>query len=70
MITSLRVARLMGGFRGGPRYDIGAASMLLAGLSELAIDLADGATGIDLNPVMVLPDGQGALVVDWVIHEA
>jgi hypothetical protein len=37
---------------------------MAARLSWLAYDLRDDIAELDLNPVMVLPKGQGAFVVD------
>ena len=68
MLASLRAAPLFSGFRGGARYDMAAAAKLLAALAELACDLGATVDGVDLNPVIVLPEGQGAVVVDWIVH--
>lgn len=68
MLESLRAAPLFGGFRGGDRYDIEAVAEILAHLSQLATDLGDGISGLDLNPVIMLQEGHGAVAVDWVIE--
>jgi hypothetical protein len=37
---------------------------LLVGLGEIALDFEDQLASADLNPVMVMPQGQGATAVD------
>ncbi len=68
LLGSLRSAPLFSGFRGGASYDLDAAAGLLANLASLAGDLDPAIAGIDLNPIIVLPSGQGAMAVDWVVH--
>jgi hypothetical protein len=40
---------------------------MAARLSWLAYDLRDDVAELDLNPVMVLPSGQGAFAVDTLL---
>jgi acyl-CoA synthetase (NDP forming) len=53
LISSLRGARLLAGYRGGPSLDRSALVEALSRLSALAADLADEVAEIDLNPVFV-----------------
>jgi acyl-CoA synthetase (NDP forming) len=61
MWRSLRSAPLLTGYRGAPAVDTAAIEDLLLRLGRLAEDLPEIAE-LDLNPVMVGPDG--AVAVD------
>ncbi|KPH62561.1 acetate--CoA ligase family protein [Novosphingobium aerophilum] len=65
-ILSLRMAPLLQGFRGAPIADVDA----LAGMVETLAVLVRGTPGIgelDLNPVLVLPEGKGVIALDALI---
>ena len=64
MLTELRVAPLMLGARGRPEGDIAAAARVLVQLGELALDLGPRLRALDINPLLVLRQGQGALAAD------
>jgi hypothetical protein len=59
--------RNFAGARGAPTADIDALAQMAARLSWLAYDLHDDLAELDLNPVMVLPEGQGAFAVDALV---
>jgi succinyl-CoA synthetase beta subunit len=40
----------------------------IVGVSRLAINLGDQLRGLDINPLIVLPKGQGAVAVDAVVE--
>ena len=63
-LDSLKGAKVFAGARGAPSADIGALAEMAARLSWLAHDLRDDIAEMDLNPVVVLPNGQGAFAVD------
>jgi len=63
MIRSLKTFELLNGYRGGPRYDIEALEQLLLRVSGLVVDIHEIAE-LDLNPVILLPEGQGVSLVD------
>lgn len=67
MLTELRAAPLLRGFRGGGRMDVDALAATLSSLSEFAADHSRQVSEVDLNPVIVLPEGRGVRVVDAVI---
>ncbi|MDA1325823.1 MAG: acetate--CoA ligase family protein [Proteobacteria bacterium] len=67
MIDSLRIARLLDGWRGGVKLDRGALADALVTLSQFAARTDGQIAAIDLNPVMVLPEGQGVRIVDALI---
>lgn len=63
MIESTRAGQLLQGFRGGPIYDLAAVVDVIGRLSQLALDNPSIAE-VEVNPLLVLPEGQGALVLD------
>ena len=67
LLGQLRGARLLQGVRGEPPADVDALIDLLVGVSRFAADHADAIAEIDLNPVIVHPQGQGLSVVDALI---
>jgi acetate---CoA ligase (ADP-forming) len=64
LIAGLRSAELLRGFRGAPPADIAALASIVATVSDMALDLAGQIESLDLNPVIVLPEGKGASIVD------
>jgi len=67
MIRSVKGYALLEGVRGQPRADIPALARALARLSVFAQANADALESLDINPFIVLPEGQGALAVDALI---
>ena len=67
MIRSIKGAPLLLGARGRPPVDIKALASMLSRLSAFAVAAGDRLQSIDLNPVMAMPEGEGAWAVDAVI---
>jgi acyl-CoA synthetase (NDP forming) len=67
MLRSLRGSRLLDGYRGAPKADIPAAARAIAALSEAVLAGGDRLREIEINPLMVLPDGRGAVAVDALV---
>jgi acyl-CoA synthetase (NDP forming) len=67
MLNKLKAAPLLAGWRGTPPCDRAAFADLLVRLSRLALDAGDRLAAIDLNPVMLYPEGRGYAVVDALI---
>jgi acetyltransferase len=65
MLGSLRSAKLLHGYRGGPARDIEAAVDALVALGQLALDLEDVVESVDINPFAALT--QGGLALDALI---
>jgi acyl-CoA synthetase (NDP forming) len=63
MIREIRSFPLLAGARGVPAADLPAIERLLISVSQVAMDLPEIAE-MDLNPVMVYPQGQGIKVAD------
>jgi acetyltransferase len=66
-IESLKGAKVFAGARGAPPADIDALADMAARLSWLAHDYKNEIVELDLNPVVVLPQGQGAFAVDALV---
>jgi acetyltransferase len=67
LLGELKGAALLDGARGAPPADRAALAELTAALSRFAADHADLIEEIDLNPVIVHPQGHGITVVDALI---
>ena len=67
MIAEVRGARLLQGFRGGPKADVEALADSLVCVSHLAMHLEGRLAELDINPLMVLPSGQGVKAVDALV---
>jgi acetyl coenzyme A synthetase (ADP forming)-like protein len=63
MLSELRSARLLEGYRGSPPADRDALIDVILRISAL-VELVPELRELDLNPVKVLPPGEGAIVVD------
>jgi acyl-CoA synthetase (NDP forming) len=63
MIEGIKGIKLLRGFRGEPPSDIDAIATSLRRLSQLVIDFPEIGE-MDINPLIVLPSGSGARVVD------
>ena len=67
MIAGLSVARVLEGVRGRPRCDVDALAAAVAALSRFATAHADVIESADVNPFIVLPEGEGGLALDALI---
>ncbi len=64
MVRSLKGFPLLDGARGRPPADVDALVQVIMSTARLAAALGDRLAELDLNPVVVLDRGKGALVVD------
>jgi len=67
LLSRLKGAQILGSHRGSPPTDIDALAELMVRLSHFAADHPDEIEEIDLNPVIVHPQGQGVSIVDALI---
>jgi hypothetical protein len=65
LIDGLRLRPLLDGVRGAPAADVEALADALARFSSLAAAIGDRVEAIDVNPVLVRPDG--VVAVDGLI---
>ncbi|WP_369235322.1 acetate--CoA ligase family protein [Streptomyces sp. R21] len=64
MLAELRGRALLGGVRGGPPVDVDALVEVVLRVQRMALELGDDIAELDINPLMVLPRGQGAVALD------
>jgi len=67
MIERTTAGKLLKGYRGTPPGDEGSVLAALIALGRLAHDLGDQVESIDINPVVALSDGQGAVALDALV---
>jgi hypothetical protein len=61
------LATLLGGVRGAPPADRGALAQALVELSALGEQLGERLETVDVNPLLVRAQGQGALALDALV---
>jgi acetyltransferase len=64
MVDQVKGSRLLKGFRGAPPADVDALADVLVRVSQMAAQLEGTLAELDINPLMVLPQGQGVKAVD------
>jgi acyl-CoA synthetase (NDP forming) len=69
-LRRLKSFALFDGFRGRPRADLPAAIAAILSIARYAEAQCDRLLELDVNPLMLLPEGKGALAVDALIVEA
>jgi acyl-CoA synthetase (NDP forming) len=67
MLETLKAAPLLHGFRGAPKADVAALAKLISDISVLAARHAREIAEIEVNPVLVHPEGQGVTIVDALV---
>jgi acyl-CoA synthetase (NDP forming) len=67
-LMQLKVAALLRGFRGRPAGDIAAAIEAIATLARFAESHWDTLQELDVNPLIVLPQGHGIVAVDALLR--
>jgi acyl-CoA synthetase (NDP forming) len=68
MLIRLRGFAILGGVRGKAPADVEALCETIVSVSRLAVSLGDRLAGLDINPLIVLPKGQGVVAVDAVVE--
>jgi hypothetical protein len=58
---------LLNGFRGAAKADVAALSELVSKISVLAAAYRGQISEIEINPVLVHPQGQGVTIVDALV---
>ena len=67
-ISGLKIAKLLNGYRGGPKGDIDALVDAVASAASYVVSNASIIEEVDINPIMVLPEGLGTVAADALIR--
>jgi acyl-CoA synthetase (NDP forming) len=67
MIESVKGYSLLTGFRGRPKGDLEATAEIIRRAGDLALALGDRLEALDINPVMIMPEGRGAFPADALV---
>jgi acetyltransferase len=67
MIKSTKADKLLTGYRGDQVRDVAALSRVILAAGRLAHDFKDELSELDINPVLVLPEGKGVKAVDALV---
>lgn len=67
MIAELKSSPLLRGFRGAPMADVDSLAQAIVRISHFGIAAGDMLDSVELNPFIVLPEGQGAFALDAVL---
>ena len=68
MVAELKGAKLLEGYRGKSRADVEALITAILQVGQLAEDFSGLITALDLNPLMVLPEGRGTVAADILVE--
>jgi len=64
MIEKTKGSKLLQGFRGSPRGDLETLSDTLIRVGRLAVDWTGRIDALDINPLLIMSEGQGVVAVD------
>jgi acyl-CoA synthetase (NDP forming) len=67
MLGELKAAPLLNGFRGAAKADVPALAQLISQISALAAGFRAQISEIEINPVLVHPEGKGVTIVDALV---
>ncbi|MDR6756705.1 acyl-CoA synthetase (NDP forming) [Mycoplana sp. BE70] len=67
-ISGLKVAKLLKGYRGAPAGDVDALVAAVASAASYVVSNASIVDELDINPIMVLPQGDGVVAADALIR--
>ncbi|MCH0557586.1 acetate--CoA ligase family protein [Streptomyces sp. MUM 16J] len=67
MLAELRGRALLDGVRGRPPADRDALVEVILRVQRMALELGDRVAELDINPLMVLPNGHGAVALDALV---
>jgi acyl-CoA synthetase (NDP forming) len=67
MLRSLKGFKLLDGYRGAPKADVAAAAQAIAALGEAVLAGGDRLREVEINPLLVLPEGEGAVAIDALV---
>jgi acetate---CoA ligase (ADP-forming) len=68
MITKIKTAALLTGYRGGPAHDVEALAQAIVHVADFAAQHRSRLISIEINPLRVLPGSGGVIALDAVIE--
>lgn len=70
MIAEVKAMQVLGGYRGKPKGDLDALADAIVAVSRLALIHEPAVIEAEINPVLILADGDGVLAVDALVRQA
>jgi len=67
MISELRLSRIMNGYRGGGEYDVDALVAAILSLARMGESLGSRLVEAEINPLFVMPKGEGVAAADALV---
>ena len=67
MIKEIKGFKVLTGARGKAKADISAIADVLVKVSRMALDLEEQIVELDINPLLVMPEGKGVCVADALV---
>ena len=67
-IRQLKAGALIEGWRGKPKGDLNAAVLAIEAIQDIALDCQDKLEDLEINPLMIRPEGKGVVAVDALIR--
>ncbi|WP_142846190.1 acetate--CoA ligase family protein [Telmatospirillum sp. J64-1] len=67
MVSELRISRLLKGYRGDKPYDVAQLVEAILAMAGMGATLADRLEEAEINPLFVLPEGQGVAAADGLV---
>lgn len=67
MLRELKGFRLLTGYRGAAPADVAAAAQAIAALSDAVLAAGPRVREVEINPLLVLPEGRGAFAADGLV---
>lgn len=69
MISEVQMLKTVSGLRGKPCGDLQALASAISALSQLALQPQHGVQEAEINPMMIMAEGQGVLAVDALVFK-
>lgn len=67
LVRSLRIWPMLNGYRGRPKADVAALTDAVVAFSNMIASLGDEMIEAEINPLFVLPEGEGVLAADGIV---
>lgn len=68
MLRRLKGFKLLDGYRGAPKADIVTAADSIYALCKESLARSNHLRDVEVNPLLVLPEGKGAVAVDALVR--